>query len=203
MRAFGCPCEAGNRFPRILSASIQYLLRVDLAIGQRATYLVDSALRQLRAVSDSKLTQRPAFSESQQLLIAYVRAIEEAEVRKPTQSRNTLQHAAVGIQAPQDQFLQAATTTKGTSDSLVRHVKQLRLRAVLTWIDAVQFGMASQVLEEAGIPFDVDGRTINSVEDPACAFPINHLSMRVREEGFDRAHDLLEETVGRGVVAGG
>ncbi len=80
-------------------------------------------------------------------------------------------------------------------------MKPLRLCTVLRWIDAIQFGMASQVLEEAGIPFDVHGRTINSFEDPSCAFPINQLSMQVREEDFDRARELLNATVGRGVTA--
>ena len=79
----------------------------------------------------------------------------------------------------------------------------LRLRTVLTWLDPVQFGMACQVLEEAGIPFDTHGRTINSVDDPSGAFVINQLAMQVREEDFERARSLLAETVARGVAEAG
>jgi len=78
-------------------------------------------------------------------------------------------------------------------------VKPLRLRTVLTWVDPVQFEMARQVLEQAGIPFDVHGRTSDSVEDPACAFPINRPSLRVREDHLHRARELLEASVGQGV----
>ena len=76
----------------------------------------------------------------------------------------------------------------------------MQTRTVLTWIDYPQFEMACQVLEQAGIPFERQGRTINSVEDPACAFSINQLELRVRVEEFERARQLLEDTVGRGVA---
>ena len=76
----------------------------------------------------------------------------------------------------------------------------MQTRTVLTWIDYAQFEMACQVLEEEGIPFERHGRAINSVEDPASAFSINRLAVRVRAEDFERARLLLEETVGRGVA---
>lgn len=79
---------------------------------------------------------------------------------------------------------------------------RIRLRTVLTWVDLMQFGMAKQVLEEAGIPFEEHGRTINSLEDPASVFSIQNLSLRVREQDLERARALLEETVARGVVKG-
>jgi len=71
---------------------------------------------------------------------------------------------------------------------------------VLTWIDYLQFEMACQVLKEAAIPFEGYGRTINSLEDPASAFSVNQLELRVRSEDFERAQRLLEDTVGRGVA---
>lgn len=77
----------------------------------------------------------------------------------------------------------------------------LRLRTVLTWVDVIQFDMARQVLEEAGIPFDTRGRTLASTYDPSCVFVANQLSLQVLEADFDRARSLLEDTVGKGVVA--
>jgi hypothetical protein len=82
-------------------------------------------------------------------------------------------------------------------------MERLKLRAVLHWIDPVQFAMGEQVLQAAGIPCDQHGRTINSAEDPASVFVINRLSLRVREQDFERACELLRETVGRGVVEDG
>ncbi len=79
-------------------------------------------------------------------------------------------------------------------------MERLKLRTVLNWIDAVQFSMAGQVLQEAGIPCDQHGRTINSAEDPSAMFVINRLSLQVRVQDFERARELLRETIGRGVV---
>ena len=76
----------------------------------------------------------------------------------------------------------------------------MKTRTVLTWIDYAQFEMACQVLAEAGIPFDRHGPSINSLEDPASAFSINRLELRVRAEDFEPARLLLEDTVGRGVA---
>lgn len=76
----------------------------------------------------------------------------------------------------------------------------MHTRTVLTWIDYAQFEMACQVLEEAAIPFERCGRTINSLEDPASAFSVNQLELRVRSEDFELARRLLEDTVGRGVA---
>ena len=79
-------------------------------------------------------------------------------------------------------------------------MKRLDLREVLEWIDPVQFAMGEQVLQEAGIPSDQHGRTINSLEDPASVFMINRIRLRVRAEDLERARDLLRQTVGRGVI---
>jgi hypothetical protein len=76
----------------------------------------------------------------------------------------------------------------------------MQTRTVLNWVDYAQFEMACQVLEQAAIPFERHGRTINSVDDPASAFVINQLHLRVRSEDFERARRLLEDTVGRGVA---
>jgi len=76
----------------------------------------------------------------------------------------------------------------------------MQLRTVLTWVDMLQFDMAKQVLEAEGIPFDVFGWNINSLDDLASAFVSNHPSLRVREEDFERARALLDQTVGRGAV---
>jgi hypothetical protein len=76
----------------------------------------------------------------------------------------------------------------------------MRLRTVLTWVDMLQFDMARQVLDEQGIPFDVYGWNIHSLEDPASVFVANHPSLRVREEHFEQARALLDQTVGRGVL---
>ena len=54
-------------------------------------------------------------------------------------------------------------------------MERLRLLTVLRWVDALQFAMAEQVLQEAGIPCVQHGRTINSLEDPASVFVINAL----------------------------
>jgi hypothetical protein len=79
-------------------------------------------------------------------------------------------------------------------------MERLKLKTVLHWIDAVQFAMGEQVLQAAGIPCDQHGRTINSAEDPSAMFVINRLALQVREQDFERARDLLRETIGRGVV---
>lgn len=76
----------------------------------------------------------------------------------------------------------------------------MKLRTVVKFVDPVQFGMAKSVLEEAGIPFDEAGRTINSAEGPSSAFVINDLHLQVLEHDFARASELLSATVGRGVV---
>jgi hypothetical protein len=77
----------------------------------------------------------------------------------------------------------------------------LQLRTVLTWVDMLQFDMAKQVLEAEGIPFDVYGWTIPSLDDPAGVFVANQPSLRVRDDHFEQARALLDQTVGRGVVA--
>lgn len=77
------------------------------------------------------------------------------------------------------------------------------LRTVLTWVDMLQFDMAKQVLEAEGIPFDVYGWNVNSLDDLSSAFVANHPSLRVREEQFEQARAILEQTVGRGVVKSG
>ena len=82
-------------------------------------------------------------------------------------------------------------------------MERLRLKTVLRWVDALQFAMAEQVLQEAGIPCVQHGRTINSLEDPASVFVINALELRVREQDFEQARELLNQTVGRGVVEDG
>lgn len=82
-------------------------------------------------------------------------------------------------------------------------MERLRLLTVLRWVDALQFAMAEQVLQEAGIPCVQHGRTINSLEDPASVFVINALELRVREQDFEQARELLNQTVGRGVVEDG
>jgi len=77
----------------------------------------------------------------------------------------------------------------------------METRTVLTWVDYLQFEAACQVLEAAGIPFERHGRHVNtSVDEPFNVFPTDPLELRVLERDFDRAHSLLLETVGRGVV---
>ena len=76
----------------------------------------------------------------------------------------------------------------------------MQLRTVLTWVDMLQFEMAKQVLEAEGIPFDTYGWNINSLDDPTSVFVANHPSLRVREDHFEKARALLDQTVGRGVV---
>ncbi len=76
----------------------------------------------------------------------------------------------------------------------------MQLRTVLTWVDTIQFDMAKQVLEAEGIPFDIYGWTFPSLDDPASVLVANQPSLRVREEHFEQARVLLEQTVGRGVV---
>lgn len=73
------------------------------------------------------------------------------------------------------------------------------VRTVRTWVDMLQFDVARQVLEAEGIPSDVHGWNIDRLDDTSSAFVAHRSSLRVRENPFERAGALPDQTVGRSV----
>jgi hypothetical protein len=68
---------------------------------------------------------------------------------------------------------------------------------VLVWESYAQFEMGASVLAEAGIPFVREGVTHGIVPDET---PGNLPYLLVRRADFERARELLERTIARGVA---